>query len=83
MGYHLSLRADESSPSETALFQRRFRGKVPPHRIQSQRGRRTMFLTLLIEAVLGGTVETLTGAGIEKASHRAERIQRAVDMVER
>jgi hypothetical protein len=42
-----------------------------------------MFLTLLIEAVLGGTVETLTGAGIEKASHRAERIQRAVDMVER
>jgi hypothetical protein len=42
-----------------------------------------MFLTLLIEAALGGAAEALAGAGVEKAPHLAQRIQQAVDLVER
>jgi len=42
-----------------------------------------MFLTLLVEAVLGGTVEALAGAAIEKTPQLAKRVQRAVDLVER
>jgi hypothetical protein len=41
-----------------------------------------MFLTLLVEALLGGTAEALAAAGPEKTSHLAQRIQRTLAIVE-
>ncbi len=41
-----------------------------------------MFLTLLVEALLGGSAEALAAAGIEKTPQIAQRIQRALALVE-
>ena len=41
-----------------------------------------MFLTLLVEALLGGTAEALAAAGMEKTPQIAQRIQRALALVE-
>ena len=41
-----------------------------------------MFLTLLVEALLGGTAEALASAGVEKTPQLAQRIQRTLAIVE-
>ena len=41
-----------------------------------------MFLTLLVEALLGGSAEALAAAGIEKTPQIAQRIQRVLALVE-